>query len=441
MSSIVESAMVHPVSLLGGILEVQGDKSISHRVAMLSGIASGESTVKHFLTSEDCLNTLKAMEALGASAFFTDDGLLKIRGTGGKVLEPVSPLDMGNSGTGIRLLTGLLAGFPITAELTGDESLRSRPMARIKEPLENMGARIELLGPNGCAPIRVHGGNLKGIEYRVPVASAQVKSCILLAGLFAEGRTIVIETMETRDHTERLLREAGVPVRVDGLRIELEGYGPSGPPLKGRAWQVPGDFSSAAYALAAVAGRPGQRVAIQNVGLNSRRTALLDVLRRMGATVKVEPNTREEGTEPIGRVIVEGGVLKGTEIAGAEIPLLIDELPLIAALAAVAEGKTVIRDARELRVKESDRISTTVTNLQTLGVNVIELDDGMEISGPAKLDQSATVRSFADHRIAMSMAVLALYAKKPIVISNIACVNTSYPEFWNDLRRLGAHVE
>lgn len=441
MSNIVESAMVHPVSLLGGILEVQGDKSISHRVAMLSGIASGESTVKHFLTSEDCLNTLKAMEVLGASAFFTDDGLLRIRGTGGKVLEPVSPLDMGNSGTGIRLLTGLLAGFPITAELTGDDSLRSRPMARIKEPLEKMGAQIELLGPNGCAPIRVRGGHLKGIEYRVPVASAQVKSCILLAGLFAEGRTTVIETMETRDHTERLLREAGVPVRVDGLRIELEGYGPSGPPLKGRAWQVPGDFSSAAYALAAVAGRPGQRVAIQNVGLNPRRTALLDVLRRMGATVKVEPNTREEGTEPIGRIVVEGGVLKGTEVAGAEIPLLIDELPLIAALGAVAEGKTVIRDARELRVKESDRISTTVTNLQALGVNVVELDDGMEIIGPARLDQSATVRSFADHRIAMSMAVLALYAKKPIVISNIACVNTSYPEFWNDLRRLGAHVE
>lgn len=441
MSTMIESAMVHPVSLLGGVLEVQGDKSISHRVAMLSGIAAGTSTVRHFLTSEDCLNTLKAMEALGARTFFTEDGVLTIQGTGGKVLEPVSPLDLGNSGTSMRLLAGLVAGFPITVELTGDESLRSRPMARIKEPLELMGAKVELLGANGCAPIRVKGGGLKGIEYRVPVASAQVKSCILLAGLFAEGRTRVIETMETRDHTERLLREAGVPVRVDGLCIELDGYGAGGPPLKGREWRVPGDFSSAAYALAAVAGRPGQRVAIQNVGLNPRRTALLDVLRRMGAIVKVTPDDREEGTEPIGRVVVEGAALKGTEVGGTDIPKLIDELPLIAALAAVAEGKTVIRDARELRVKESDRISTMVTNLQALGVNVVEMEDGMEITGPAKLDQSATVRSFADHRVAMSMAVLALYAKKPIIISNIACVNTSYPEFWNDLRRLGAYVE
>lgn len=441
MSALVESARVHPAQLLGGTLEVQGDKSISHRVAMLSGIASGVSTVTNFLQSEDCINTLRAMEALGAMSYYTEDGVLTIRGTAGRVLEPVSPLDLGNSGTGIRLLTGLIAGFPITAELTGDESLRSRPMRRIQEPLERMGAKVELLGPNGTAPIRVRGGNLKAIEYRVPVASAQVKSCILLAGLFAEGRTVIHETMETRDHTERLLREVGVPVHVDGLRIELEGYGPKGPEIKGRSWHVPGDFSSAAYSLAAVAGRPGQRVTVHNVGLNPRRTAFLDVLRRMGARVEIRPNPREEGFEPIGTVIVEGAELRGTEVGGGEIPKLIDELPLVAALGAIAEGKTVIRDAQELRVKESDRIATMVSNLRALGVEVQEKEDGMEIHGPAKLDQAVTVRSYGDHRVAMSMAVLALYARKPIIIANIGCVNTSYPEFWNDLRRLGAYVE
>lgn len=441
MRGRVESALVHPTRLLGGILEVQGDKSISHRVAMLSGIATGESTVEHFLNSEDCVNTLKSMEALGARSFYTDEGVLKIYGTSGRLLEPVSPLNLGNSGTGIRLMTGLVAGFPITVELTGDESLRSRPMMRVKEPLEKMGATVELLGDGGCAPIRVRGGHLKAIEYKLPIASAQVKSCILLAALFAEGRTVIWEGMETRDHTERLLREAGIPVLVEDGRIELEGFGPDGPPLKGRTWRVPGDFSSAAYAMAAVAGRPGQKVAIQNVGLNPRRTAFLNVLERMGAVVRVMPDARDEGTEPIGRVVIEGASLKGTEVGGAEIPKLIDELPLIAVLGAVAEGKTVIRDARELRVKESDRISSMVTNLQGLGVNVVELDDGMEVVGPARLDQSVAVRSFGDHRVAMSLAVLALYAQKPIVISNIACVATSYPSFWDDLRRLGAYVE
>ncbi|MGQ9663685.1 MAG: 3-phosphoshikimate 1-carboxyvinyltransferase, partial [Kiritimatiellia bacterium] len=215
MSGHVESALVHPTRLLGGILEVQGDKSISHRVAMLSGIATGESTVEHFLNSEDCVNTLKSMEALGARSFYTDEGGLKIYGTSGRLLEPVSALNLGNSGTGIRLMTGLVAGFPITVELTGDESLRSRPMMRIKEPLEKMGAKVELLGDGGCAPIRVRGGHLKAIEYKLPIASAQVKSCILLAALFAEGRTVIWEGMETRDHTERLLREAGIPVRVE----------------------------------------------------------------------------------------------------------------------------------------------------------------------------------------------------------------------------------
>lgn len=441
MSQKILSAMVHPAKKLGGELRVQGDKSISHRVAMLAGLASGSSTVHNFLTSEDCVNSLRAMEALGARTFFSEEGELTIVGTGGKVLEPVAPLNLGNSGTGIRLLTGLLAGLPLTAELTGDESLCSRPMTRIKDPLDKMGARIELLGANGCAPIRVQGGGLKGISYTLPVASAQVKSCILLATLFAEGKTLITEVMETRDHTERLFAEMGIPVKVSGLRIEMEGFGAKGPALKAREWQVPGDFSSAAYAMVAVAARPVWSVTIRDVGLNPRRTALLDVLKRMQAKVEITLTSGARDGEPIGDVRIEGAELKATEVGGAEIPKLIDELPLVAVLGALAEGKTVIRDAKELRVKESDRISTMASNLQLLGVEVVELEDGMEIRGPAELSTGASLRSHGDHRIAMSMAVLALHAKKSIMVNNIACVDTSYPAFWNDLKRLGAHVE
>ena len=441
MSQKTQSAMVYPSAKIGGSLEVQGDKSISHRVAMLSAVAAGTSTVKNFLQSEDCVNTLRAMEALGARTFFTDGGELHIQGTGGKFLEPVQPLDLGNSGTGIRLLAGLLAGLPITSELTGDESLRSRPMKRIKEPLERMGATIELMGENGCAPIRVRGGGLKGIDYKLPVASAQVKSCVLLATLFAEGKTTVLETMPTRDHTERLLQSMGVPVVVDGLRVEMPGFGPKGPALKARSWMVPGDFSSAAYAFAAVAARPGSSVTVRNVGLNPRRTALLNVLRRMGCDVQIHQTSDPSEKEPYGDVTVMGGELKGTTVGGEEIPKLIDELPLVAILGALARGKTVIRDAAELRVKESDRIACMAANLRLVGVEVVEMEDGMEVEGPATLNTAAAVRSYGDHRIAMSMAVLALHGSEAVCVNNIACIDTSYPSFWQDLRSLGAHVE
>jgi 3-phosphoshikimate 1-carboxyvinyltransferase len=436
-----QSAIVYPAESLGGTLEVQGDKSISHRVAMLSALASGTSMVKHFLQSEDCVNTLRAMEALGARTFFSEDGDLTIQGTSGKIMEPVAPLDLGNSGTGMRLLAGLIAGIPITADLTGDASLCSRPMNRIKEPLELMGAKVELLGENGCAPIRVHGGNLKGIEYAVPVASAQVKSCILLAALFAEGKTTVIETMSTRDHTERILQTLGVPMVIDGLKIHIEGYGSKGPLFKAREWYIPGDFSSAAYAMMAVAAREGATVTVKNVGLNSRRTAFLDVLKRMGARVNVIVKSVADESEQYGDVSIIGSELKGTIVGGAEIPKLIDEIPLVAIAGALAHGKTIISDARELRVKESDRISCMATNLQALGVDVVEMEDGMQISGPANLEAASAVQSHGDHRIAMSMAVLALYGKDPVCVNHIACIGTSYPAFWDDLKRLGAHVE
>ncbi len=420
---------------------MSGDKSISHRVAMLAALAKGTSKVRNFLQSEDCLNTLHAMERLGARSFFTDDGELTIQGTGGKFLEPVDPLDLGNSGTGMRLLAGLLAGLPITAELTGDESLRSRPMNRIKEPLEKMGAVVELLGEKGRPPIRIRGGNLKGMDYAIPVASAQVKSCILLATLFAEGTTTVTEVLPTRDHTERLFLNAGIQLEVDGLRVRMKGYGAKGPKLKARPWEVPGDFSSAAYALAAVAARPDSSVTVSGVGLNPRRTALLDVLRRMNARVEVATRSGTDEAEPFGDVTVSGARLTGTTVGGGEIPALIDELPLVAILGALAEGETVIRDARELRVKESDRITCMANNLKLLGVDVEEREDGMLIRGPARLQPVAGIQSYGDHRIAMSLAVLGLYGEGPVCIHNIACVLTSYPAFWDHLIALGAHVE
>lgn len=441
MSQKSQSAMIYPSEIRGGSIEVQGDKSISHRVAMLSALASGESRVTNFLQSEDCLNTLRAMEALGARTFFSEDGVLTIQGTGGKFLEPVKPLDLGNSGTGIRLLTGLLAGLPIAAELTGDASLQSRPMSRIKEPLEKMGAKVELTGEKGTAPIRVRGGGLKGIEYALPIASAQVKSCILLAGLFAEGPTTVVETMPTRDHTERALQALGVPVRVKGLRVQIDGFGQKGPALKARTWSIPGDFSSAAYAMVAAAARPGAKVTVRNVGLNPRRTALLAVLSRMGAQIEVQTISGASETEPRGDVTVTGTELRGTEVGGKEIPNLIDELPLVAAAGALAKGHTVIRNARELRVKESDRIASMAANLRNLGVEVVEMEDGMDVVGPATLKATAAVQSYGDHRIAMAMTVLALHAKSEVCVSNIACIDTSYPAFWEHMKQLGAHVE
>lgn len=436
-----QSVLIHPASRLGGTLAVPGDKSISHRVAMLAALAKGTSQVRNFLQSEDCLNTLHAMERLGARSFFTDDGELTIQGTGGKFLEPVDPLDLGNSGTGMRLLAGLVAGLPLTAELTGDDSLRSRPMNRIKEPLEKMGATIDLLGEGGRPPIRVRGGRLRGMDYAIPVASAQVKSCILLATLFAEGTTTITEVLPTRDHTERLFRNAGIPLETDGLRIRMNGFGAKGPKLKARAWEVPGDFSSAAYALAAVAARPDSEVTVTRVGLNPRRTALLDVLKRMNARVRVTVRSQPDDAEPFGDVTITGGRLAGTAVGGGEIPNLIDELPLVAILGALAEGETVIRDARELRVKESDRITCMANNLKILGVDVEEREDGMVIRGPARLQPVAGIQSYGDHRIAMSLAVLGLYGAGPACVHNIACVLTSYPAFWDHLIALGAHVE
>lgn len=434
-----QSVVVSPGGRIGGSLCVPGDKSISQRIAMLAALAEGESLVEGFLRSADCLNILKVLAQLGASHTFKGESL-RITGTGGHFRVPAEALDMGNSGTGLRLLAGVLAGQPFTSVMTGDASLRSRPMRRIQEPLERMGAKVELLGPEGCAPVRITGGNLKAIDYTPAVASAQVKSCVLLAGLYAEGVTSVTEVAPTRDHTERLLNAMGVPVATDGLRVSLRGFGAAGPRLKARSWQVPGDISSAAFWITAAAVAPGSSIELRNVGWNPRRNALVKVLQRMGAHIEFIPGADASACETMGTIRVEGRRLCGTEVGGAEIPDLIDELPLVAVAGALATDRTVIRDAAELRVKESDRIRSVADNLARLGVAVEERADGMIIEGGAALRSGVAVDSHGDHRIPMAFSVLALHGRGAVEMRDVACVNKSYPSFWEDLKRVGGHV-
>jgi 3-phosphoshikimate 1-carboxyvinyltransferase len=435
----MQSKTVHPSPVSGGEIRVPGDKSVSQRIAMLAALAKGTSEIRGFLRGEDAMSTLNAMCALGAAARF-DGEVLKITGTGGKFKQPANPLNMGNSGTGTRLLAGLLAGQKMTVTMTGDASLSRRPMGRIRSPLEQMGAKLELTGEKGTLPLTLHGSPLHGIRYELPVASAQVKSCVLLAALFAEGKTTVLEPRPTRDHTEKLFQLLDIPLHIDGLEISLQGFGPKGPPVAARTLTVPGDFSSAAFWIAAVAARPGAELTVRGTGLNPRRTALLDVLRRMGALIETEL-TGEQG-DPIGTVFVRGARLHGTCIGGDEIPNLIDELPLLAAIGALAEGDTVIRDADELRVKESDRIAVTSGHLRSFGVEVEEHADGMTVRGPAALSAPRqALSSHGDHRIAMSMAILATFAAAPVRLDDTACVATSYPEFWQHLNQLGGRAE
>jgi 3-phosphoshikimate 1-carboxyvinyltransferase len=433
----MSSKKIFPAELRGSV-DVPGDKSISQRVAILASLAEGTSRIVGYLNGEDARSTLSAMEQMGAKAEFRDDALY-ITGVAGKLQQPDEPLDMGNSGTGTRLLAGLVAGAGVEVSMVGDESLSSRPMGRIRHPLELMGAHIGLSGKKGTLPMMICGGKLKGIGYLLPMASAQVKSCVLLAGLYAEGKTIVIEPRPTRDHTEKLFEALDIPVQVNGLEISIEGYGPGGPRLQARDFTVPGDFSSAAFWIVAIAARPGAELVIDKVGLNPRRTALLDVMRRMGADIEV--TVTEEKGDPYGTIKVRGAPLEGTVIEGDEIPNLIDELPVIAVAGALAKGETQIRDAAELRVKESDRIAEMVKCLCRFGVEVEERDDGMIVSGPAVLKTpDGAIDSHGDHRIAMSIAILNTFSDAPVTIENVECVNTSYPEFWEHMEQLGGKI-
>ncbi|AKJ64278.1 3-phosphoshikimate 1-carboxyvinyltransferase [Kiritimatiella glycovorans] len=420
---------------LQGRLSAPGDKSISHRAALLAAVAEGVTTVEGYLFADDCCATLNAVSVLGARVR-RDGDRLEIEGTGGALSEPDRELDLGNSGTGARLLAGLLAARPFETVVTGDASLRRRPMSRIRDPLERMGAAVELTPPGDTLPMRIRGGGLEAIEYALPVASAQVKSCVLLAGLFARGTTCVLEPRPCRDHTERLLAYLGADIRVDGDTIELEGPASGGPRLRARPIVVPGDISSAAFWLVAAAARPGAEVTIEGVGLNPRRSGILDVLRRMGAEIEI--TEREAEGEPLGDILVRGRTLNGTEVAGAEIPNVIDELPLIAAAGALAEGRTEIRDAEELRVKESDRISAMTAHLRAFGAQVDEREDGMSIAGGARLQTpDAPLPGYGDHRIAMASAVLAAACGIPAEIADVGCVDTSYPQFWEHFAALG----
>ncbi len=419
---------VLPASSVTGDVRVPGDKSISHRAVLLGAIAKGVTEISGLSTSADVRSSLRCVQALGALIEETPEGKVLIKGSGGHLKAPTEVLDAGNSGTTVRLLSGILAGQPFETTLDGDSSLRCRPMRRVIVPLEQMGAAFEARDGQ-YLPLTVTGKQpLRAIRYQPPVASAQVKSSVLLAGLFAEGTTVVKEIRPTRDHTERMLVAFGAPVEQHGLEVRVTG--PAA--LHATAVHVPGDPSSAAFLWAAAALFPGSRVTVRRVGTNPTRIAFLDVLRAMGAQVTFE-NESEQCGEPVADVTVEGpSHLQPVQIGADQVPLLIDELPLLAVLAAYARGTSEVTGAEELRVKESDRIATTATNLRTLGAKVDERQDGWIIEGSTEL-HGGRVDSFGDHRIAMAMAVAGLRTREAVEIEGAECVDISFPDFFEVL--------
>jgi 3-phosphoshikimate 1-carboxyvinyltransferase len=417
--------VIKPAKRLRGEVSVPGDKSISHRSVMFGALADGKTHVRGFLPGADCLSTVDCFRKLGVTVEQLSPTELIVHGVGLDGLkEPQDVLDVGNSGTTMRLLLGILAGQPFHAVMTGDASIRRRPMGRVTVPLREMGARIDGREEGRLAPLSVRGGRLQALRYESPVASAQVKSAILLAGLFAEGETGVKEPELSRDHTERMLRAFGVEVRdVDGY-VTVRG----GSRLKACEIEVPGDISSAAFLLVAAAICPGSDVTIRGVGVNPTRTGILDVLTAMGASIE-RLNERESGGEPIADLRVQGGELRGTQVGGALIPRLIDEIPVLAVAATQAEGVTEIRDAEELKVKESNRIATTARELRKLGAEVEELEDGLRIVGKTPLKGGAVIDTYHDHRIAMAMAVAGLVASGETVVRDWEAVDVSFPGF------------
>lgn len=420
---------------LRGTVQVPGDKSISHRAALLGALASGPSLVRRFLAADDCLATLDCLRALGIEWRLKEEApgvaSLEVVGAGLRGLrEPADVLDCRNSGTTLRLLAGILAGQPFTSVLTGDASLRSRPVDRIVEPLRLMGAQLLARDSDRRPPLALRGGSLRGIRYRLPVASAQVKSAVLLAGLFAEGETVVEEPVPTRDHTERLLLDLGADLRREGPGVRLT------PPafLPSLDLEVPGDISSAAFWLVAAVAHPDAEILLPKVGVNPTRSGLLDALSMMGATLEVTEE-RMVGGEPVADILVRSSRLRGVQVSGEMIPRLIDELPTLAVAAACAEGRTLVRDAAELRVKESDRIAALTRQLGRLGVAIEERPDGFVIEGSRGL-LGARVSGGGDHRLAMALAVAGLLAEGETTVENGEATAVSYPAFWQDLQEL-----
>lgn len=417
------------LSAIRAEITVPGDKSISHRAVILAGLSNGTCVITGFLPSEDCLSTVSAMRALGVEIEQPEPTTLIVHGRSRRLLEPAGDIDCGNSGTTLRLLSGVLAAQPFRSRLIGDASLSRRPMKRVIEPLTRMGATLHAEGPNSAPPLVVEGGKLTPLHYDSPVASAQVKSAVLLAGLSVHGRTSVTEPIQSRNHTERMLEWFLVGPHVEGLTVSV--IGEQTP--ESRDFHVPGDISSAAFWLVAAAAQPGSHLLVTNVGLNDTRTGVLAVLVRMGAHVR-EIIEVEEG-EPYGEIELQGVELKGTTIHGKEIPNVIDELPILAVAGALAQGTTLIADAAELRVKETDRLSAIATNLRAMGVTVNENPDGLEIFGGTPL-KGAQLSSFGDHRIAMAFAIAGLFAEGETTIDGVECVATSYPGFYETLQRL-----
>lgn len=413
-----------------GEISVPGDKSISHRSIILSALSNGRCEIRNFLDGEDCLRTASVFEQLGVKIERPEPRTVIVHGTSGKLSAPAGDLYCGNSGTSMRLLSGLLSAQPFSSRLTGDPSLSKRPMKRVIGPLTQMGARLHGEGEGDRPPLFIEGGPLKPIEYAMPMASAQVKSAILFAGLFAKGRTSVIEPAPSRDHTERMMAYYLVNTTRTGNTISIHG----GQIPESRDFNVPGDISSAAFWMVAAAASPDSRLLIRNVGLNPTRTAVIGILVRMGACVREVIENLEQG-EPAGTIDIKGGPLQGTVIRGEEIANAIDEIPILAVAAALAEGTTEIRDAHELRVKETDRIAAVCGNLRAMGANVEEREDGMLIHGGAPL-KGARLQSFGDHRIAMAFAVAGLFASGETLIEETECVQTSYPGFAETLEKL-----
>jgi 3-phosphoshikimate 1-carboxyvinyltransferase len=437
----VKKETVRPAKYLTGGVELPGDKSISHRYAMLAGLAEGTSELRHFSAAADCHSTLDCMKSLGAEVKIEKE-VVRVTGCGARGLQvPRRPLDAGNSGTTMRLLAGILAGQLFTSKLTGDESLQKRPMKRVVGPLREMGADIRAREDN-FAPLEIRGARLKPMDYKMPMASAQVKSAVLLAGLFADGVTSVTEPARTRDHTELALEEFGATIekhgrttRVHGLRGKATNTNGSGK-LTAKSLDVPGDLSSAVFWIAAASLFPDSNILIHNVGLNPTRTAILDLFAAMGASIHMQGLKSSHG-EIVGDLSVKGSSLKGGIIAGDQIPLLIDELPMLAALGPYTDEGIEIRDASELRVKESDRIAALAENLRRMGAKVEELPDGLRVEGrrAGKL-HGAEIDPRGDHRIAMAFAVAALAAEGETVVRDADCAAVSYPAFFSELKRL-----
>jgi 3-phosphoshikimate 1-carboxyvinyltransferase len=428
---------ITPAGPLQGTIAVPGDKSITHRAIILSALAEGDSAISAYCRGEDCLNTMRAFEAMGIQIEERPEQLL-VRGKGlWGLTEPRQPLDCGNSGTGIRLLTGLLAGQDFFSTLTGDESIRRRPMGRIVKPLREMGAKIAGRKGGEFAPLAITGSRLHGIVYDSPVASAQVKSCLLLAGLYAEGTTHITEPRRSRDHTERMFRYFGIPLREDGRRLSVQGRPSVG--WTAKPVTIPGDLSAAAFFIVGASLVPGSDVTVTSVGVNQTRTGVLEILTEMGANIQVL-NRRDEAGEPVADLRVRAASLHGIQIGAERIPQTIDEFPILCVAAVLAEGETTITGAGELRVKESDRIATMTTELGKMGASIEETKDGLIIQGlgatKTKRLRGAACTSYGDHRVAMSMAIAGLTAEGATKIQDTDCIETSFPGFESKLLEL-----